>query len=68
LQYTITSWVVGFFLYAGGFLLAGYFSIFLSLLIVGLLTPKILSILRDRHYPDINIDGYGSVIGAVFGM
>ncbi|MCK5293537.1 MAG: EI24 domain-containing protein [Arcobacteraceae bacterium] len=68
LQYTITSWVVGFFLYAGGFLLAGYFSIFLSLLIVGLLTPRILSILRDRHYQDINIDGYGTIVGAIFGM
>lgn len=68
LQYTITSWIAGFILYTGGFFLVGYLSIFLSLLIVGLLTPRILSLLRDKHYTDIKIDGYGTLTGGIFGL
>ncbi len=61
LQYTITSWIVSFFVYTIGLFAIGYLSIFISLLIVGLLTPKILSIIHKKHYPNIKINGYGTI-------
>ncbi len=66
LKYTITSWIVGFLVYAVGFFAIGYLSIFTSLLIIGLLTPKILSIIRQRHYPTIEFNGYGTLNGGLF--
>lgn len=66
LQYTITSWIVSFLVYFIGFVAIGYVSIFVSLLIVGLLTPKILSMIHRRHYADINVNGYGTLTGGIF--
>ena len=66
LQFTITSWVVSFFVYFIGLFAIGYLSIFISLLIIGLLTPKILSMIHQRHYSDIVVDGYGTIGGGIF--
>ncbi|MEA3383995.1 MAG: EI24 domain-containing protein [Campylobacterota bacterium] len=65
LQYTITSWIVSFFVYFIGLFAIGYLSIFISLLIIGLLTPKILSIIHKKHYSEIVIEGYGTVTNGV---
>lgn len=60
LKHTVTSWIVGFLVYTVGFFAIGYMSIFVSLLIIGLLTPRILSMIRQRHYKEIELKGYGN--------
>ncbi len=68
LKYTATSWIAGFILYAGGFFIASYLSIFLSLIIIGLLTPRILNYLKRRHNYNIEIEGYGTILSSIFGI
>ena len=50
-----TSWLASFLIYSLGIFAVGYLSIFISLNIIGLLTPKILSIIQKQHYKDIKI-------------
>jgi succinate dehydrogenase hydrophobic anchor subunit len=67
LKHTITSWIVSFLVYTVGIFAIGYMSIFISLLIIGMLTPKILSIIHKKHYPHIDItNGYGNILNAIF--
>ena len=68
LKYTATSWLAGFILYAGGFFIASYLSIFLSLLIIGLLTPRILALLKQRHNYKTEISGYGNISNTILGI
>ena len=67
LNYTITSWLVGFFVYTIGIFAIGYLSIFISIIIVGFLTPKILAIIHHKHYATLEIEeGYGTVFGSLY--
>ena len=65
LKHTLTSWIVSFLVYTVGLFAIGYMSIFLSLLIIGLLTPKILSIIHKRHYSHIDVEGYGTLLNGL---
>lgn len=65
LKYTVTSWIVSFLVYTVGVLAIGYLSIFISLIIIGFLTPRILSIIRKRHYPDIQYGTNFSVLDGI---
>ena len=65
LKYTITSWIVSFLVYTIGLFAIGYLSIFVSIVIIGFLTPKILSIIHQRHYSDLACEGYGSIIDGI---
>jgi len=65
LKYTVTSWIVSFLVYTVGILAIGYLSIFISLAIIGFLTPRILSIIRKRHYPHLDFHSNFSIIDGI---
>lgn len=61
LKFSITSGIVGFLLYTIGTLFVMIFSLFIALIIIGFLTPKIIAMIRDRHYESIDFKGFGSI-------
>lgn len=61
LKYSVTSWLVSFLVYTVGSIIVMMFSVFISLLIVGFLTPMILTVIQKRHYPTLELKGYGSI-------
>ncbi len=65
LKHTLTSWIVSFLVYTVGLFAIGYMSIFITLLIIGLLTPKILAIIHKRHYSHLKINGYGNLLNGL---
>lgn len=65
-KYSITSWLVGFLFYTIGSIFVMMFSVFLTLLIIGFLTPMILKILHQRHYSHLEIHGHGSLISPLW--
>ncbi len=66
LKYSITSWIVGFLVYTIGSFAVLWVSLFIALIIVGFLTPSILSILQKKHYPNIKLEGYGTVSNSIW--
>ena len=68
MSHAITSWIATFLVYTVGTLITLYFSIFVALIIVGLLTPTILKEIQKRHYPDVEIIGYSNIISALFSV
>jgi hypothetical protein len=67
LKYSVTSWIVSFFVYAIGIFVIGYLSIFISLIIIGFLTPRILAIMHKRHYNNLELyEGYGNISNSIF--
>ncbi len=66
LQYSVVSSLIGVLVYIVGFFAIGYLSIFTSLLIIGLLTPKILSMIHQKHYKDLKFEGFGTLINSVW--
>jgi len=65
-KYSITSWLVGFLIYTVGTIFIMMFSVFLTVVIIGFLTPTILKVLQKRHYPNIKINGFGSLLSPIF--
>lgn len=65
LKFSITSGIVGFLLYTVGTLFVMIFSLFIALIIIGFLTPQILSKIRDRHYEDLEFKGYGTIFSTI---
>lgn len=61
-KYSITSWLVGFLVYTVGTIFIMMFSVFLTVIIIGFLTPSILSVLQKRHYPHLQMNGFGSFL------
>ncbi|MEA1918304.1 MAG: EI24 domain-containing protein [Campylobacterota bacterium] len=61
LQYSFVSWLVSFLVYTVGSFLVMYLSVAIGLFVIGFLTPWILPIIRDRHYPDLKIEGFGTI-------
>jgi len=66
MNYTVTSWLATFFIYAIGGFLTIYISIFVAVIIIGFLTPFILRELQIRHYRDIEMIGYGNLAYFIF--
>ena len=62
----LTSWIASFLLYTIGTFLTLYFSIFVALLIIGLLTPVILKEIQQRHYQDVEMIGYSNILEGIF--
>ena len=60
LNNVVTSWLLGFLFYTAGTLFATIFSLFIALVVIGFLTPKILSIIRKRHYRELEFKGFGT--------
>jgi len=65
-KYSITSWLVGFLIYTVGTLFIMMFSVFLTLIIIGFLTPMILDIIHKRHYKQLQINGFGNLFSPLF--
>jgi hypothetical protein len=65
-QYSITSWLAGFFLYVFGTFLVWKLSIILTIAIVGFLTPYIISSIQKKHYPDVVLQGHGTLLETVW--
>lgn len=59
LQYSLTSWLVSFLLYTVGSFFVLLLSVVIALAVIGFLTPPILRVIQQRHYPDIELVGYG---------
>jgi hypothetical protein len=67
LQYSATSWILSFIVYTIGIFAIGYLSIFISLIIIGFLTPKILAIIHHKHYSTLEVEqGYGTALRSVY--
>lgn len=66
LKYSITSWLAGFLIYTVGTVIVMMFSVFITLLIIGFLTPMILDVLKRRHYPNMEFKGHGTITSTVF--
>jgi len=66
LKYSITSWLASFLIYTVGSIIVMMFSVFISLLIIGFLTPMILSVIQKRHYPKLEFRGYGNLGSTLF--
>ena len=62
MSHAITSWIATFLVYAIGGFFTLYLSIIVALLVVGFLTPYILSALQKRHYEDIEMIGYSNIV------
>lgn len=61
-KYSITSWLVGFLLYTVGTIFVMMFSVFLTIIVIGFLTPMILKVLHKRHYSHLQINGFGTLM------
>jgi len=61
LSHAITSWIASFLIYTVGGFISIYLSIFIALLIIGLLTERILKEIQRRHYPDVEMIGYSNM-------
>ncbi|RXJ55283.1 hypothetical protein CRV04_10620 [Candidatus Marinarcus aquaticus] len=66
LQFSITSWLVGFLVYTLGTIFVMLFSLFIALVVVGFLTPSILKVLQQRHYQNLEFKGYGNVVNTLW--
>ena len=66
LSHAITSWIATFLIYTVGGFLSVYLSIFIALLIIGLLTEKILKEVQQRHYPDVEMIGHSNMVEYIF--
>ncbi len=65
-KYSFTSWLAGFLFYTIGSIIVLQLSVILSIIVIGFLTPMILSILHKRHYSHLNLKGYGSISSSIW--
>lgn len=65
-KYSVTSWLVGFLFYTIGTVFVMMFSVFLTVAIIGFLTPMILKILHKRHYSNLETNGFGSLLSPLW--
>jgi hypothetical protein len=64
--YALTSWIATFLVYTIGSFLMLYVSIFVAVLIIGLLTPLIMRELQKKHYSDVEIIGHSNIAEGIF--
>jgi len=65
-KYSITSWLVGFLVYTVGTIFVMMFSVLLTIVIIGFLTPMILKVLQKRHYPHLQTNGFATLLSPVW--
>ena len=68
MSHAFTSWIVTFFLYTMGSMLALIITIFISLSLITFLTPYILKNIHQRHYPDVEMLGYDNMFWSIFAI
>ncbi len=66
MAYSLTSWLVSFFVFTIGGMFMFVIAIFTAILVIGFLTPAIMRELQARHYPDIELEGHGNVATTLF--
>jgi len=66
MEYSLTSWLVSFFVFTVGGMMMFVVAIFSAILIIGFLTPAILKELQKRHYPEVTLEGHGNAISSLF--
>ena len=62
MEYSLTSWLVSFFVFTIGGMMMFVVAIFSAILIIGFLTPAIIRELQRRHYPDVALQGHGNPV------
>ncbi len=65
-KYSITAWLVGFLFYTIGTIFIMIFSVLLTIVIIGFLTPMILKILQKRHYAHLETNGFGTLLSPLW--
>ncbi len=65
MSYAITSWIATFLIYAIGSFFILYASIFIAVIVIGMLTPFVLKELQKRHYIDTEMIGYSNFIFSI---
>ncbi len=66
MEYSLTSWLVSFFVFTIGGMMMFVVAIISAILIIGFLTPAILKELQRRHYPEIALEGHGNAFTSLF--
>ncbi len=66
MKYSLTSWLVSFFVFTVGGMFIFVVAIFTAILVIGFLTPAIMRELQARHYPDLLLEGHGNVFTTLF--
>lgn len=65
-QYSLISWLVSFLVYTVGTIFILMFSVFLTVIIIGFLTPSILKIIHQKHYNHLQTNGFGTILSPLF--
>ena len=65
-KYSITSWLAGFLLYTVGFVIVLKLSVIFTIIIIGFLTPAILSKIHKKHYSHLKMDGHGTILSSLY--
>ncbi len=63
---TVGVWVISLFVYGLGTVAAGMLSIYVSLVVVGFLTPWIVRAVHQKGWEEIPLEGDGSFFGALW--
>ncbi len=66
MQYSLTSWLVSFFIFTVGGMFMFVVAIFTAILVIGFLTPAIMRELQMRHYPEVPMEGHGNALTTLF--
>lgn len=65
MNYTLTSWIASFLVYAIGGIVTLYVSIIIAIIVIGFLTPSILKEIQKRHYEDVEISGHSNIFAVL---
>jgi len=68
MNYTITSWIASFLIYAIGSFFVLYLSIFIAVIIIGFLTPVILKEIKNKHYKNVELIGHSNFIAGILNI
>jgi hypothetical protein len=64
---TATSWLAAILFYTFGIVIMGYVAIFTSLIVIGFLTPKILALIHQKNYNELDLEeGYGTLSNTIW--
>jgi len=65
-KYSFTSYIAGFLLYTVGTIIVLKISVILTIVVIGFLTPVILSKIHKRHYSHLTLHGHGTLISPLW--
>ena len=65
-KYSFTSYIAGFLLYTVGTILVLNLSVILTIIVIGFLTPIILSRIHKKHYSHLTLHAYGTMLSPLW--